>query len=62
MGELIFTPFFFFLFRVRASRDIGRRLELETYLFFRWKTLVGPRGLSRCWQDSVRLPRFGGSA
>ena len=54
MGELTFPPFFFFLFRMRAPRDIGRRLELETYLFFKWKTPVGPAGSHAAgWTQSI---------
>ena len=36
---------FFFLLWMMAPRDIGRRLELQTYLFFKWKTPSAPQAL-----------------
>ena len=48
------NSFFFFLFWMMAPRDIGRRLELETYLFFKCKTPVSPAGsLAAGWIQSV---------
>ena len=45
---------FFFLLWMMAPRDIGRRLELQTYLFFKWKTPVSPTGsLAVGWIQTV---------